>query len=99
MLEPEVVASTIGGIQGPGDRTLQVRGAAVLAAGGRHGATARRADGRDRICIDRWRRLKPEGPRVEGGCRGQIGNIETDPTQPQRRPATYHHPTGGGTVA
>jgi hypothetical protein len=105
MLEPEVVAATISGIQraqGIEHRKFE----ALPSSAQQDDAQRPRAEqiGETRICIDRWRRLKPEGAHVEGGGGGQIGDIETDSIQPQRSRATWHGPyrrwhgraTGGG---
>jgi hypothetical protein len=100
MLEPEVVAATIRGIRRA--RGIEHRKIKALpSAPQQNDAKRPRAEeiGENRICIDRWRRLKPEGAHVEGGGAGQISDIEADSIQPQRSRATRHGPTGGGTAA
>jgi hypothetical protein len=99
MLEPEVVAATIRGIRSA--RGIERRKFEALPSSSQHDDTQRpRAEqmGETRICIDRGRRLKPEGAHVEGGGRGQISDIETDAIQPQCSRATCHRPTGDDTA-
>ena len=67
MLEPEVVAATIRGIERA--RGIERRKFEALPSSPQEdGAERPRAEqmGETRICIELWRRLKTEGPRVEG---------------------------------
>jgi hypothetical protein len=93
MLEPEVVAAAIRGIERA--RGIELRKFKALPPSSQQNDTERpRAEqmGENRISIDLRRRFKPKGAHVEGRGGGQISDIETDSIQPQRGCATRHRP-------